>query len=208
MGLLSPAPPDERHLQELQALVERLEPVLVSEHLCWNRLNGVHHYDLLPVPAMEETVALAVERIDFLQTRLKRRVAVENLTSYVRFAASSLPEGEYLAEICRRSGCGLVLDLENLYLNQCNHGESAAAVMAALSPEMVMEFHVAGHLAPTAPTQLDTHDAAVPEPVWSLLEVAVRRFGAKPTLVERDANLPPLEELLSECARAAEVLGA
>ena len=203
MGLLSPDAPCERHLAELEALVAQVQPVLVSEHLCWNRLDGVHHYDLLPVPAMEETVALAVERSDFLQTRLKRRIAVENLTSYVRFAASTLSEGDYLAEICRRSGCGLLLDLENLHLNERNHGEAAAEVMAALSPDMVMEFHVAGHRQQAEQTQLDTHDAPVPEPVWALLQVAVRRFGPKPVLVERDANLPPLATLLYECARAA-----
>ena len=206
MGLLSPDPLDVAHLDQLAALVERIEPVLVSEHLCWTRLDGVHHADLLPAPATPAVLDLAVQRVQQVQERLKRPIAVENITRYVDFRASTIPEGEFLGELARRSGCGLLVDLENLHLNQCNLGIDALAVLQALPADAVVELHIAGHEAAADGAQVDSHGAPVPEAVWSLLQQARQRLGPVPTLLERDNNLPPLAELLAECERAQRAL--
>lgn len=208
MGLLSADPLDADHLDQLAALVQRIEPVLVSEHLCWTRLDGVHYADLLPAPATQEFLDLAVERVQQVQQRLKRNIAVENITRYVEFSASTIPEGEFLRELARRSGCGLLVDLENLHLNELNLGANAMAVLKALPVDAVVELHIAGHQIGCDELLIDNHGAAVSEPVWQLLQEARRLLGPVPTLLERDNHLPPLAELLAECERAQSILAA
>lgn len=206
MGLLSPDPLDARHLDCWARLIERFEPVLVSEHLCWTRLDGVHFHDLLPSPATPQMLDFAVERVGQVQERLRRRFAIENITRYVEFSASTIPEGEFLAELARRSGCALLVDLENLHLNEVNLGVPALDVLRALPADAVAELHIAGHSAGEGGLVLDDHGGAVPEAVWALLRAARQLWGPLPTLLERDNHLPPLAELLAECERAQAVI--
>ena len=208
MGLLSSDELDPRHLDELARLVERTDPVIVSEHLCWTRLGGVHFHDLLPAPATEELLAFAVGRVQQVQDRLQRPLVLENITRYVEFRASTIPEGEFLRELARRSGCRLLVDLQNLHLNEINLGASAMDVLRALPAAAVAELHIAGHEVDAEGLAIDTHGAAVPAPVWDLLALARELFGPVPTIVERDQHLPPLQDLLDECTRARQILCA
>ena len=182
------------------------EPVFVSEHLCWGRALGRHFNDLLPLPYTEEALELMVARVEQVQAALRRQILIENVSSYVSFRASAIPEGEFIAELAARSGCGVLLDVNNLYVNQLNHGSDALKVMQAIPPETVFEIHLAGHLA-AEECVIDTHGDRVAEPVWALYAAALDRFGAVPTLIEWDTDIPPLHTLLTEARRAEAVLG-
>ena len=162
---------------------------------------GRHVNDLLPLPYTEEALALMSARVSQLQEALGRRILVENVSSYLEYRASDIPEGEFIAELCRRSGCGVLLDVNNLYVNHLNTGSDALAAMAAIAPGSVAEIPLAGHL--VAPhCVVDTHGERVAEPVWALYRAALERFGAVPTLIEWDTDIPPLEVLLGEARRA------
>jgi len=201
LALGSATPETGRHAARLKQLVERIDPVLVSEHLCWGRLHGRHFNDLLPLPYTEEALEWVTARVSQLQELLGRQVLIENVSSYLEFRASAIPEGEFIAELARRSGCGVLLDVNNLYVNQLNHGASAVAAMDAIAPGSVAEIHLAGHL--LAPhCAVDTHGDRVAEPVWALYRAALERFGTVPTLIEWDTDIPPLEVLLEEAHRA------
>jgi len=201
LGLGSAAGVDERHAARLKALVERVEPVFVSEHLCWGALAGRHLNDLLPLPCTREALDLVAARVGWLQDLLGRRILVENVSAYVDPAVPEMGEGEFLAALARRSGCGLLLDVNNLYVNQANLGRDALAQMDALVPGTVEEIHLAGHTA--GPHGLvDTHSARVCDEVWKLYDAALERFGPVPTLVEWDADLPELSVLLEEAGKA------
>jgi uncharacterized protein (UPF0276 family) len=189
------------HLAKLKRLVERVEPALVSEHLCWGAVGGVHFNDLLPLPHTGETLALLTDRIDRVQTTLKRRILVENLSAYVEFRDSDLTETAFLAELARRTGCGLLLDINNLYVNAVNFGFDPAARLAELDGATIGQIHLAGHTV-VDDCLIDTHGSIVCDPVWALYEDACRRFGPKPTLIEWDADLPALDVLLSQAAQA------
>lgn len=194
----------EAHLARVRALVEAIDPFLVSEHLSWGALADRQLNDLLPVTLDDAALALLCERVDQVQGLLGRRLLVENVSSYVRFRADVMSEAEFLAELARRTGCGILLDVNNLYVNQHNHGEDAHAAIAALPIGSVGEIHLAGHLA--SPLALvDHHGAAVAEPVWALYRAALQRFGRVPALVEWDADLPPLPGLLAEVEKAAAI---
>ena len=190
-----------RHLARLKALVEAMQPALVSEHVCWGRAFGRHLNDLLPLPYTEEALALMAERVSALQEALGRRVLVENVSSYLEYRVSDIPEGEFVGELARRSGCGVLLDVNNLYVNQLNHGSDALAAMRAIPVEAVAEIHLAGHLV-TDSCVIDTHSDRVAEPVWRLYQAALERFGAVATLIEWDTDIPPLDVLLDEAQRA------
>ena len=194
----------ERHLARLARLVDRIEPALVSEHLCWGGIGGVHFNDLLPLPYTGETLALLAERIDRVQATLKRRLLVENLSAYVECRHSEMTETAFLAELARRTGCGLLLDVNNLYVNAINFGFDATARLAELDADSVGQIHLAGHAAVDG-CLVDTHGSLVSDPVWALYEQACRRFGPRPTLIEWDTDLPALDILLSEAARAEAV---
>ncbi len=205
LGLGSCDPPDPQHLARLAALVRRTQPAVVSEHLCWSSAGGVHFNDLLPLPFTEESLALVCARLDLLQSALGRTVLLEHLASYQLFAESTIAEAQFLGELAQRSGCGLLLDINNLYVNARNHGFDAAAFLRALPAAAVGEIHLAGHAAATIDGEtvlIDTHDSAVAEEVWALYRDAQRCIGPRPTLIEWDAELPPLAVLLAEAARA------
>jgi len=196
---------DERHLDRLRRLVERLDPFLVSEHLSWSVVGGVYLNHLLPLPYREETLALLCRHVDRAQEALGRRLLVENPSSYLRFSHSCIPEPEFLAELARRTGCGLLCDVNNIYVTCENLGLDPNAYVDALPPGTVGEIHLAGHSVNEAegrPVLIDDHGSRVAEPVWVLFGRALARFGPAPTLVEWDTNLPALEVLLDEAQAA------
>jgi uncharacterized protein len=202
---------DARHLRELAALIARTQPALVSTHLCWSGHGGVHHHDLLPLPYTPEALAHVARRVEQVQDRLDRQVLVENVSSYLECAHSTIPEAEFLAELCARTGCGVLLDVNNLYVSAVNHGWDAEAYLAALPPDAVAQYHLAGHTRRAfdgTTLLLDTHDAPVAPAAWQLFDAAVARLGARPTLIEWDSALPPLATLLAEAAHADAVLAA
>jgi uncharacterized protein (UPF0276 family) len=207
LGLGSARGFSESHLQRVRALVERVEPVLVSEHLSWGALHDRHLNDLLPMTLDAAALGLLCERVGRVQDVLGRQLLLENVSTYVRFRADTMSEAEFLAELARRTGCALLLDVNNLYVNQHNHGEDALAAIAALAPESVAEIHLAGHLA-TPHALVDHHGAAVAGPVWELYRVALARFGRVPTLIEWDTDIPALDVLLGEAGKAALIAGA
>ncbi len=196
----------EEHLAKLKRLVNRVEPALVSEHLCWGGVGGVHFNDLLPLPHTGETLALLTDRIDRVQTTLKRRILVENLSAYVEFRDSDMTETAFLAELARRTGCALLLDINNLYVNATNFGFDPVERLAELDAATIGQIHLAGHTVVDG-CLIDTHGSLVSDPVWALYAHACRRFGPKPTLIEWDTDLPMLDVLLSEAARAGAIAG-
>jgi uncharacterized protein (UPF0276 family) len=205
LSLGSVEPVDGVHLDWFAELVGAVDPVLVSEHVAWCRQDGVYLNDLLPLPYTEEALAVIVRNIDRVQGRLKRSILMENPSTYLAFTQAPVPEGEFLAEMARRSGCGLLLDVNNLYVNQRNHDIPARAVMAALDPASVGEIHVAGHHVAElgdATLLIDDHGATVADAVWDLYREAVLRFPRARTLVEWDSRIPALDVLLQEAAKA------
>jgi uncharacterized protein (UPF0276 family) len=195
----------EAHLAKLARLVERVEPALVSEHLCWGGVGGVHFNDLLPLPYTQQTLALLADRIDAVQRRLKRPILVENLSAYVEYRGSEMTETAFLAELARRTGCGLLLDLNNLYVNAINFGFDPAERLTELDAAAIGQIHLAGHTR-VDDCLIDTHGARVCDPVWTLYDEACRRFGPKPTLIEWDTDLPALDVLLDEAASAGSTM--
>ncbi|HVO03316.1 MAG TPA: DUF692 domain-containing protein [Candidatus Cybelea sp.] len=196
---------DAEHLERLAALVERIEPMLVSEHVAWCRQGGAYLNDLLPLPYTEEALGILVANIDRVQQRLQRPMLMENPSTYLEFVHSTIPEGEFLAEMARRSGCRLLLDVNNLYVNERNHGQSARAAMASLDWATVDEIHLAGHHVADlgdATILIDDHGSHVAEPVWELYAEASARFPGAVTLIEWDSRIPALDVLLAEAAKA------
>ncbi len=190
------------HLERVRSLVARVEPALVSEHLCWGAVHDRSLNDLLPLALNGSVFALLCERIGRVQDALRRPILLENVSTYLRYVDDDMSEAEFLAALARRTGCGLLLDVNNLYVNQCNHGEDALAAMAALAPGSVGEIHLAGHLV-TDLAVIDNHGSRVAAPVWQLYQAALARFGGVPTLIEWDTDIPPLAVLLGEAAQAA-----
>lgn len=207
LSLGSADPLDERHLDRLAALVDRIDPWLVSEHLSWSSVDGRYANDLLPLPFTDEAIDHVVARIGAVQDRLGRALLVENVASYHRHAESTLDEAGFVAEIARRAGCRVLLDVNNVFVNAANHGLDAHAYLEAFEPAAVGEIHLAGHES-DGERLVDTHAAPVCEGVWTLYERAIERVGPVPTLVERDAKLPPVEDLLEEAGRARRILEA
>lgn len=201
LALASADEGDPLHLDRLAALVERIQPALVSEHLCWGRIDGRHFNDLLPFPYTGESLALVAARVSAVQDRLKRPLLVENLSAYVRFRDSEMSEADFLAELVCLTGCGLLLDLNNLYVNACNFGEDVLDQLDRLPMHAVGEIHLAGH-AVTEYGLIDTHGSRVCDEVWSLLRAVRARGVVAPALIEWDTDLPALEVLLDEAARA------
>lgn len=201
LGLGSARGFSDDHLERVASLVQRVEPALVSEHLCWGAVADRQLNDLLPVTLDRAALDLLSERVQRVQDRLQRQILLENVSTYVRFQADAMGETEFLAALAARTGCGLLLDINNLYVNQCNHGEDALQAMAAIAPGTVGEIHLAGHLV-TPLAVIDHHGDTVAEPVWRLYEAALRRFGRVPTLIEWDTDLPALDVLLGEADKA------
>jgi uncharacterized protein (UPF0276 family) len=197
-------PIDERYLALLKQFVARIEPAWVSDHLCWGSLGGRRSHDLLPLPYTEEALAQVVARVDQVQERLGRRILLENVSSYVAFRASTIPEWEFLGEVARRADCGILLDVNNVVVTAANLGFNAAAYVEALPAERVRQIHLAGHT-DRGTYLFDTHVGPVPEPVWELYRRAVRRFGAVATLVEWDEDVPAFEVVAAEAQLAQRI---
>lgn len=197
--------PDARHLERVRRLVEWLEPALVSEHLSWSVAGGTYLNHLLPLPYTEESLALLTRNVDAVQAALGRRLLVENPSSYLRFRHSPIAEPDFLTELARRTGCGLLCDVNNIYVSTQNFGLDARAYVDALPPAAVGEIHLAGHARRDADGRMiliDDHGSPVGEPVWELHRRALGRFGRVPTLIEWDTDIPPLAVLIGEAGRA------
>lgn len=205
LSLGSGTPVARTHLERLAELVEWLEPALISEHLSWGAVDGRHLNDLLPLPYTFEVLAHMVRAVDVVQTRLKRRILIENVSSYVVLPGSDMHEWEFLAALASASGCGLLLDVNNVYVNACNHGFDPIAHIDALPILAIEEIHVAGHSTQQfegVDILVDTHDSMVAPPVWDLLRHALCRYGPRPVLVEWDCDLPPVAVLEQQAAIA------
>ncbi len=192
------------HLEKLKGLVDRYQPGLVSEHLCWCSVDKRYLNDLLPLPYTEESLSHISERIQQVQAYLGRQILIENLSSYLQYSHSTIPEWEFLAAVAQRSGCGILLDINNIYVNACNHGFDTTQYLQAIPVEAVGEMHLAG-FTDEGDILIDTHSRPVSTQVWALYEQAVQRFGRQPTLIEWDADIPALSVLLDEAAHAEDI---
>jgi uncharacterized protein (UPF0276 family) len=208
LGATDPLNPT--YLTELRALADRFAPAWVSDHLCWGSYGKHYAHDLLPLPYTEEALDHVVRRVLAVQEALGRQIVVENVSSYVEFTHSTMPEWEFLAAVAERADCGILLDVNNVYVSAVNHGFDAERYLAGIPVGRVAQFHLAGH-SDHGTHLLDTHDHPVRDEVWDLYRSAVARFGRISTLVEWDEHIPPFAELLAEAERAraaeAEVLG-
>jgi len=190
-------PLDMTYLGELKALAGRIEPMWVSDHLCFTGLRGINMHDLLPLPYTEEALGHVTERVMRVQDFLGRRLVLENVSSYLTYAASGLSEWEFIAELSRRADCEILLDVNNIYVSAFNHEFDALEFMRAMPRQRVRQFHLAGH-ENHGTHIIDTHDHPIVRGVWDLYAEAVRLFPGVPTMIERDANIPPYAELLAE----------
>lgn len=199
------------HLRRLAALVDRYQPALVSEHLCWGAVDGDHSNDLLPLPFTREAIDLLVARIGQVQDALGREILVENVSTYLRFREGDCSEWEFVAEVVRRSGCGLLCDVNNILVNSVNHGFDPRTYLRALPRTAIREIHLAGFTRKTGlpvPLLIDSHSRRVDPAVWALYADALGLFGPVPTLIEWDQDIPELEVLLDEAAHAGGMLDA
>jgi uncharacterized protein (UPF0276 family) len=207
LSLGSADPLDLTHLAKLKRLVDAIEPTLVSEHLCWVGVNGRYLNDLLPMPYTEESLKHVVSRVQQVQEYLGRQILVENVSSYLEFVASTTPEWEFVREVAARAGCGILLDVNNIYVNAINHGIDAVGYIDAIALGSVGEIHLAG-FQDTGEILIDTHGAAVSDEVWNLYAYAIARYGNVPTLIEWDTDIPALEILVGEAEKANRILAA
>lgn len=207
LSLGSTDPMDADHLKKLKRLVDWLEPALVSEHLCWVGVNGRFLNDLLPLPYTPESLDHVVSRVQQVQEYLGRQILVENVSSYLEFTSSSIPEWEFVRAVAARAGCRILLDVNNIHVNASNHGFDPIAFIDAIDPGSVGEIHLAG-FQDTGEILIDTHGSQVSDAVWKLYAHALRRFGPVPTLVEWDTDIPALDVLLAEAEKAEQLLNA
>ncbi len=209
LSLAADAPPDTVHLARLADLTRRIQPALVSEHLAWSFWNGAYHPDLLPFPRTHQALARIADNISITQDVLKRPIAIENPSHYLTIDGHEWSEIDFLAELTRRTGCGLLLDVNNVYVSARNLKFDAAHYVDTFPANAIMEIHLAGHTQDPnlgAELLIDSHDAPVSAEVWALYERLIRRIGPRPTLIERDDNLPAFDALLDERDRAAAIL--
>jgi uncharacterized protein len=204
MSIASTAEPDMDYLRQLRALADRFEPKWVSDHLCWTGVHGVNLHDLLPIPYTSEALEHVGSRIHLVQDVLARPLVIENVSTYVQFAESEMPEWEFLAQLSRRTGCSLLFDVNNVHVSAFNHGYDAMEFLNGIPADKVVQFHLAGH-SDLETHKIDTHDQPVPEEVWALYGAALKRFGPVSAMIERDDNIPPLDELMPEVERARSI---
>jgi uncharacterized protein (UPF0276 family) len=204
MSIASTAPPNFEYLQALKDLARRVEPKWVSDHLCWTGVHGKNLHDLLPIPYTREALDHVVSRVQLVQDFLGRAIVLENVSTYVQFSNSEMTEWEFLSELSRRSGCWLLFDVNNVYVSAFNHGYDPMTFLNGIPADRVVQFHMAGH-SHMGTHIIDTHDHPVCEDVWDLYTAALKRFGRVSTMIERDDNIPPLDELLIEVARTREM---
>lgn len=201
---------DLAHLARVQSVVNRVEPGLISEHLSWSIAGGTYLADLLPLPMTDEALAVVCRHVDQVQAFLKRRILVENPSTYLRYRHSTIPEWEFLAQVAQRTGCGILCDVNNIYVSACNHGWDVTTYLCALPPTAIGEIHLAGHsirqLDQGQTLRIDDHSTRVAPEVWAFYREALKRFGPVPTLIEWDTGVPPLEILMEEAATAEVVL--
>jgi uncharacterized protein len=202
---------DVVHLERIRQIAERIEPALVSEHLSWSVVDGRYLADLLPLPMTEEALDIVCRHVDRAQAYLRRGILLENPSTYLRWRYSTIPEWEFLAAVASRTGCGILCDVNNIYVSAANHGWDPSAYLAALPPAAIGEIHLAGHsvreLEDGRVLRIDDHGSCVIPEVWALYTEALVRFGPAPTLIEWDTNIPALEVLLGEASRAEVLLG-
>ena len=212
LSIGSPAPLDRAHLARLASVAGRYQPALVSEHLAWSTHEGAFFNDLLPLPYTEETLTRVCEHVDVVQSALRRRILLENPSTYVAFAETTMGETDFLSEIVRRTGCGLLLDVNNVFVSAANHGFDPHRYLAGFPFAAVGEIHLAGYADDSddagLPLLIDAHDSPVREAVWALYGDALRRLGPTPTLVEWDNDLPQWPTLLGEARRAERAMAA
>jgi uncharacterized protein len=211
LSLGSTDPLDDQHLMKLERLIVRTAPALVSEHLSWGSVDGRFVNDLLPLPYTEESLAHMITRVDQMQSALRRSILIENISSYLQYSHSGIEESQFLAALARATGCGLLIDINNLYVNERNHGTDARLFIDSIPSACVKELHLAGHSAghiDQTEILIDTHSTPVCDDVWDLYRYAIHRFGARPTLIEWDSDIPPLDVLLSEARKAQSLIGA
>ena len=210
MSIGGPQPLDQRHLARFRTLVERYEPALVSEHLAWSTHETTYFNDLLPLPYTEDTLARVCEHIDQVQETIGRPILLENPSTYVAFASSTMGETDFIRAIARRTGCGLLLDVNNVFVSATNHGYSALDYLSDFPLAEVGEIHLAGHVKQSddegEPLLIDSHDGPVADPVWKLYELVISRCGAIPTLIEWDSKIPDWSVLRAEAAAAQSIL--
>ena len=205
LNIGSADPLDADYLAELDALATRYQPAWISDHLCWTGVRGRNLHDLLPLPYTEDVLAHVCERVQEVQDRLGRRIALENPSSYFAYRADAMPEAEFLVRVAERADCGILLDVNNVFVSAHNHGFDAESYLAQIPRERVFQIHLAGHSVQRS-LLIDTHDHPVCEAVWALFETAVRRLGPVSTLIEWDEQIPELEVLVAEAARARAIL--
>jgi len=185
------------YLQRLKTLADRVQPLWVSDHLCWTGIEGFNSHDLLPLPYSAATMETVCANVHQAQDTLKRPILIENPSSYVAFADDEMTEWGFLTELCRRTGCYLLLDINNIYVSAVNHGFDPLAYIAGVPAERVRQVHLAGHSQGRG-RLIDTHDRPTPDPVWALYRAASRRLGPVAAMIERDDDIPPLDDLLAE----------
>ena len=201
-------PLDRDYLIQLRALADRIEPEWISDHLCWTGLGGINMHDLLPLPYTEDALSHVSGRVEQVQETLRRPFLLENVSSYVSYVESEMTEWEFLAAIAERTDCLILLDINNIYVSAFNHEFDPLDYLSAVPVERVRQYHLAGHLNCESHI-IDTHDHPVIDPVWELYREAVRRFGPSvATMIERDSNIPPLDELLAELDHARAITAA
>jgi uncharacterized protein len=206
LSIASTAPPDFDYLRDLRDLARRVEPKWISDHLCWTGVHGKNLHDLLPIPYTGEALDHLVSRVQLVQDYLGRAIVLENVSTYVQFSTSEMTEWEFLSELSRRSGCWLLLDVNNVYVSAFNHGYDPHSFLDGIPADRVVQFHIAGH-SDMGTHIIDTHDQPVCEDVWELYAAALKRFGRVSTMIERDDNIPPLDELVAEVNRTREIAG-
>lgn len=206
LSIGAPDPLDDDYLKDLKDLADLIDPAVVSDHLCWTGAHGVNLHDLLPLPLTEETLDHVAARVARVQDALGRRIALENASTYVTFTSDTMDEWEFLTELTRRADCDLLLDVNNVYVSAFNHGFDPADYLAGLPKDRVRQIHLAGH-EHNGDHIVDTHDTPVADPVWDLYRAAVARFGAVPTMIERDADIPPFADLVAELGTARRLAG-
>lgn len=200
---------DTRHVERIKQLARRFQPGLISDHLSWSRLDGAVLNDLLPMPYTREALDTVVDNVDQIQNILGRAIAIENPSAYFAAAAADMDECDFLLELARRSGAGILLDVNNVYVSACNQGWRAQDYLRRIPPESVVEIHLAGHKVEdteAGEVRVDDHGSPVCEAVWRLYEFALDHIGPRPTLIEWDANIPALEVLIGEARRAEQSL--
>ena len=207
MSIGTPQGPSDEYLRALKKLMDRVQPLWVSDHLCWTGVHGRNLHDLLPLPYTEEAVATVVRNVRRVQDYLERPLLLENVSSYLSFEADSLQEWDFVAAVAEESDSLILLDVNNIYVSSVNHGYDPQAYLRAMPARRVQQIHLAGHSVQQG-CIIDTHDQQVADPVWALYADALRRFGPVATMIERDDNIPPLPELAAELGRARQLAAA